>query len=82
LNTVHLLNTRTKENRLAQLATVDQQREVMGYLRGLNEWLELDVHNRQSEIKGIYTTVNQISRDIHEMQTRGRESISLVENNI
>ncbi|KAH9935836.1 hypothetical protein B0H21DRAFT_834543 [Amylocystis lapponica] len=29
-----------RENRLAQLASIDQQREMMRYLRGLNEWLE------------------------------------------
>ena len=39
----------SQENHLAQLATVDQQRELMRYMRGLNEWLERDVYDRQSK---------------------------------
>ncbi|KAG1819261.1 uncharacterized protein BJ212DRAFT_1345067, partial [Suillus subaureus] len=41
------------EHRLAQLATVDQQRELMRYMRGLNEWLERDVQDRQAELRGL-----------------------------
>ena len=48
-----LLHVRFQENRLAQLATVDQQRELMRYMRGLNEWLERDVYDRQSELRGV-----------------------------
>ena len=58
----------SKENRLAQLATVDQQRELMRYMRGLNEWLERDVHERQSELENVVARVNQLSHDIRGMR--------------
>ena len=56
---------------MAQLATVDQQRELMRYMRGLNEWLERDVHDRQSEIRGVVARVDQLGRDLREMQMQG-----------
>ncbi|KAF8180095.1 hypothetical protein BJ912DRAFT_907398, partial [Pholiota molesta] len=59
-----------RENRLAQLATVEQQRELMRYMRGLNEWLERDVHDRQSEIRGVVARVDQLSNDLRGMQVR------------
>ncbi|KAF8958935.1 hypothetical protein BDZ97DRAFT_1761747 [Flammula alnicola] len=65
-----------RENRLAQLATVDQQRELMRYMRGLNEWLERDVHDRQSEIRGVVARVEQLSHDLRGMQMRGRRPAS------
>ena len=52
-----------QENRLAQLATIDQQREIMRYMRGLNEWLERDVHDRQEEIRAVAARVDQL-RDL------------------
>lgn len=62
-----------QENRLAQLATVDQQRELMRYMRGLNEWLERDVHDRQSEIRGVVARVDQLSSDLRGLQRRGKD---------
>jgi hypothetical protein len=59
-----LSHTCSQENRLAQLATVDQQRELMRYMRGLNEWLERDVYDRQSEFRGVVAHVEQLSHDI------------------
>ncbi|KAJ7507218.1 hypothetical protein B0H11DRAFT_2219050 [Mycena galericulata] len=53
-----------RENRLAQLATVDQQRELMRYMRGLNEWLERDVHDRQAELRGVVARVDQLRDDM------------------
>ena len=50
-STQSIADTVSQENRLAQLATVEQQRELMRYMRGLNEWLERDVHDRQSEMR-------------------------------
>ena len=32
-------------------------------MRGLNEWLECDVHDRQSELRGVLARVDQLSRD-------------------
>lgn len=53
-----------QENRLAQLATVDQQRELMRYMRGLNEWLERDVHDRQAELRGVSARVDRLRDDL------------------
>ena len=50
-----------QENRLAQAATIDQQREIMRYLRSLNEWLDRDVHDRQSEIRSVTERVDYLS---------------------
>jgi hypothetical protein len=52
---------------LAQLATVDQQRELMRYMRGLNEWLERDVHDRQSELRGVSARVDQLRTDLNRL---------------
>ncbi|KDR74957.1 hypothetical protein GALMADRAFT_570107 [Galerina marginata CBS 339.88] len=65
-----------RENRLAQLATVDQQRELMRYMRGLNEWLERDVHDRQSEIRGVVARVEQLGHDLRGIQMQGRRTPS------
>ena len=35
----------------------------MRYMRGLNEWLERDVHDRQSEIRAVAARVDQL-RDL------------------
>ncbi len=40
----------------------------MRYMRGLNEWLERDVHDRQNEFRGIHARVEQLSRDIQGMR--------------
>jgi hypothetical protein len=45
---------------LAAVATVDQQRELMRYMRGLNEWLERDVHERQAELRGVSTKIDHL----------------------
>ena len=68
-----------QENRLAQLATVDQQRELMRYMRGLNEWLERDVYDRQSELRGVVARVEQLSHDIRGIRAQGKDfSISII----
>ena len=64
----------SQENRLAQLATVDQQRELMRYMRGLNEWLERDVYDRQSELRGVVARVEQLSHDIRGIRAQGKDS--------
>ena len=62
-----------QESRLAQLATVDQQRELMRYMRGLNEWLERDVYDRQSELRGVIARVEQLSQDIRGIRAQGKD---------
>jgi predicted nucleic acid-binding Zn-ribbon protein len=63
-----------QENRLAQLATVDQQRELTRYMRGLNEWLERDVYDRQSELRDVVAHVEQLSHDIRGIRAQGKDS--------
>ncbi|KAF9224785.1 hypothetical protein BS17DRAFT_731403 [Gyrodon lividus] len=53
-----------REHRLAQLATVDQQRELMRYMNGLNEWLARDVHDRQAELRGVTARIDQLRADL------------------
>ncbi|KAJ6463887.1 hypothetical protein C8R45DRAFT_502593 [Mycena sanguinolenta] len=60
----HSLMEILRENRLAQLATVDQQRELMRYMRGLNEWLERDVRDRQAELRGVVARVDQLREEM------------------
>jgi hypothetical protein len=51
---------------------VDQQRELMRYMRGLNEWLERDVYDRQSELRGVVARVEQLSHDIRGIEHKVR----------
>ena len=68
-----------QEIRLAQLATVDQQRELMRYMRGLNEYLERDVYDRQSELRGVVARLEQLNYDIRHIRAQGKDfSISIV----
>lgn len=60
-----------QENRLAQLATVDQQRELMRYMRGLNEWLERDVYDRQNELRGVVARVDELRDQLRNMRVPG-----------
>ncbi|EPQ51904.1 hypothetical protein GLOTRDRAFT_140838 [Gloeophyllum trabeum ATCC 11539] len=63
-----------RENRVAQRASIEQQREIMRYLRGLNEWLARDVHDRQAEIRGVAARVDRLRDDLDRMgrpQTAG-----------
>ncbi|KAJ7085427.1 hypothetical protein B0H15DRAFT_801997 [Mycena belliarum] len=55
-----------RENRSAQLATVDQQHKLMKYVRGLNEWLEQDVHDHQAELR-----VDQLRDDMRAIPAQG-----------
>lgn len=48
---------------MAHVATIEQQREIMRYMRGLNEWLERDVQDRQEEIRAVTGRVDQL-RDL------------------
>ena len=59
-----LPHTFFQENCLAQLATVDQQWELMRYMQGLNEWLEHNVYDQQSELQGVVAHVEQLSHKI------------------
>jgi hypothetical protein len=36
----------------------------MRYMRGLNEWLERDVHDRQAELLGVSARVDQLRTDL------------------
>lgn len=43
----------------------------MRYMRGLNEWLERDVHDRQSELRGVVARVDQLRDDIRNVRMQG-----------
>lgn len=49
------------------MATVDQQRELMRYMRGLNGWLERDVHDRQAELLGVSARLDQLRADLNQL---------------
>lgn len=49
---------------MAQLATVDQQRELMRYMSGLNDWLARDVQDRQAELRAVTARVDQLRDDL------------------
>ncbi|KAI6145311.1 hypothetical protein BKA82DRAFT_4312648 [Pisolithus tinctorius] len=53
-----------REHRRAQVATVDQQRELMRYMRGLNEWLARDVNDRHAELRGVAERIDQLRADM------------------
>lgn len=69
---IKLTHESPQENRLAQVATIEQQREIMRYLRNLNDWLDRDVHDRQSEIRSVTERVDFLSNLLNQvLQTRG-----------
>jgi hypothetical protein len=43
---------------------VDQQRELMRYMSGLNDWLARDVQDRQAELRGVTARVDQLREDL------------------
>lgn len=43
---------------------MDQQRELMRYMTGLNQWLERDVHDRHSELRGVVARLDQLHNAI------------------
>ena len=45
----------------------------MRYMRGLNEWLERDVYDRQNELRGVVARVEQLRRDIRNMREEGKD---------
>ncbi|KJA25393.1 hypothetical protein HYPSUDRAFT_199915 [Hypholoma sublateritium FD-334 SS-4] len=77
-----------QETRVAQLATVEQQRELTRYVRSLNGWLARDAHERQAEMRGVVERVDELgdalrSRDMQRSQsTRRREDSSADDSNV
>ncbi|OCB90400.1 hypothetical protein A7U60_g2411 [Sanghuangporus baumii] len=59
-----------RQNRLAQTASIDQQREIMRYMRALNQWLERDVRDRHAEMRAIAGRVDDL-RDLLRGQAPG-----------
>ncbi|KAJ7628458.1 hypothetical protein FB45DRAFT_38349 [Roridomyces roridus] len=43
----------------------------MRYMRGLNEWLERDVHDRQAELQAVIARVEQLRHDMRAMPAAG-----------
>jgi hypothetical protein len=40
-------------------------------MRGLNEWLEQDVHDRQNEIRGVHDRVDRLGQDVRNLLRTG-----------
>jgi hypothetical protein len=48
-------------------------------MRGLNKWLERDVYDRQSGLRGVVARVEQLSQDIRGIRAQGKDSsISII----
>ena len=43
---------------------MDQQRELMRYMSGLNDWLARDVQDRQAELRAVTARVDQLREDL------------------
>jgi hypothetical protein len=56
-----LSDSLVQEIRIAQVASVDQQREVMRWMTGLNEWLERETHDRQSELRSLSARMDYLN---------------------
>ncbi|CDO77430.1 hypothetical protein BN946_scf184857.g37 [Trametes cinnabarina] len=53
-----------RDNRNGQIAGMEQQSEVINYLRGLNQWLERDVHDRHAEIESVTARLEQTRDEV------------------
>ncbi|KAG5637894.1 hypothetical protein H0H81_002779 [Sphagnurus paluster] len=63
-----------RENRDAQNASVEQQRELMRYMRALNDWLARDTNDRQNELQGLNARVDRLRQDILDIQIHGERA--------
>ena len=61
---------------MAHVATIEQQREIMRYLRGLNEWLERDVQDRHEEIRAVTTRVDELRELLMQALNRPPEGLN------
>lgn len=59
---------------MASLANVNQQRELMRYMRDLNDWLARDVRDRQAELRRVAAGVDQLRNDVNRMTAGGEVS--------
>ncbi|OSD01052.1 hypothetical protein PYCCODRAFT_1436831 [Trametes coccinea BRFM310] len=53
-----------RDNRSGQIAGMEQQSEIINYLRGLNQWLERDVHDRHAEIESVSARLEQTRDEV------------------
>ncbi|CAL1711832.1 unnamed protein product [Somion occarium] len=60
-----------RENRLAQGATLEQQGEIMRYLRRLNDWLGRDVGGRQADIRDVNARIDDLTRRVDQFRQPG-----------
>jgi len=68
------INLTSQENRLAQTATVDQQRELMQYVRGLNGWMGHEFGERHDDLRRLRAAFEQLGRDVRDLQN-GRPNV-------
>ncbi len=64
-----------QETRTAQVASVDQQRELTRYLTELNRWLQRDVDDRRNEITAVLQHVIALGQAVQGLQARGDRGI-------
>ncbi|PCH37434.1 hypothetical protein WOLCODRAFT_158154 [Wolfiporia cocos MD-104 SS10] len=57
-----------RENRNAHNASLEQQREIMRYLRDLNDWFARDVHDRHAEVRGVNERLDHIDDVLEELR--------------
>ncbi|KAF9480340.1 hypothetical protein BDN70DRAFT_877714 [Pholiota conissans] len=53
-----------QETRLAQLATIEQQRELVKYVQDLHHWIERDVQERKSEREDLSMRIERLNEDV------------------
>lgn len=66
-----------QQNRDAQAASLQQQRGIMDYIRGLNEWLRQDIDDRRNELRGVSARVDQVLDDLHNMTVTGKHFLAV-----
>jgi hypothetical protein len=53
------------------LASLEQQRELMRHINSLNEWLGYGVEVRETELRGIHASIDQLRDDLHSLDLTG-----------
>ncbi|TFY80506.1 hypothetical protein EWM64_g3507 [Hericium alpestre] len=59
--------TMLRDNRHMQVASLEQQRELMRYMTSLNDWLGRDVDDRQAELRGVLAHVDALRNELYRL---------------
>jgi hypothetical protein len=63
--------TGPQDSHSAQVASIDQQRHIMQYIRDLNGWLEQEVADRRQRLDDIVTLVDQLGEEVRNIRAEG-----------